>query len=294
MKNRKSRIIMGIMVGLVLFSSSVALLLYLRSVKTKTPTQQNIEVYVAAKDLKKGDLLDAKSIVKTQLPKSYINFTPLTDSEIISRYARVDIYKGEPIRLEKISASKPVEKMQPIKQKSKEKVQMVTPRLQQATEDTMSVSLSVFKNKNTLLGKGDYIDIVSTIPTSNKHKANSFSTKYIALHVKINNFISNGKATNTSVTYNAKKQIIRADTVVLRMSPKEIKNFLAIYYKTQTLNSNRVYNTNNYGGQLWMVKTPKEIDPKLQAEKKRLMVDRKVYFKKHKKQYRKVKISYEK
>ena len=294
MKNRKSRILMGIMVGLVLFSSSVALLLYLRQGKTKTSTQQTIEVYVAAKDLKKGDLLDAKSIVKAKLPKSYINFTPLTDSEIISRYAGVAIYKGEPIRAEKISATKEFKSPKPVQIIKKATTQVIPQNVEQVTADTLSVSLSVFKNKNTLLEKGDYVDIVSAVPTRNKNKADSFSTKYIALHVKINNFISNGKATSTPITYNAKKQMIRADTVVLLMSPKEIKNFLAIYYKTQALNSNRVYNISNYGGQLWMIKTPKSIDEKLQTQKKRLMIDRKVYLTKHTNQHQRVKISYEK
>jgi hypothetical protein len=285
---------MWIMVGLVLFSSSVTLLLYLRQGKSKASTEQNIEVYVAAKDLKKGDMLDAKSITKAKLPKSYINFTPLTDSEIVSRYANVAIYKGEPIRAQKISATKCLKTQKPVQMVKKTATQVVTHKVQQVTEDTLSVSLSVFKNKDTLLKKGDYVDIVSVIPTSSKNKANSFNTKYIALHVKINNFISNGKATSTPITYNAKKQMIRADTVVLLMSPKDIKNFLAIYYKTQALNSNRVYNTSNYGGQLWMVKTPKQIDQKLQAEKKRLMVDRKISVKKYKKQQKRVKISYEK
>ncbi len=292
MKNRKTRIIMGIMVALVLFSSSVALLLYLKQNKLKENKQESIEVFVAAKNIKKGDVLNATSLKKAKFPKSYISFTPLTDSEIISRYARVNIYKDEPIRLEKISAQKPVKEIKQTVKKSTTEAQTALNKIQQVTEDTLSISLSVFKNKNTLLREGDYVDIVSVIPSSTK--TDNFNTKYIALHVKINNFVSNGKATGTPISYNAKKQIVRADTIVLLMSPKDIKNFLAVYYKTQALNANRVYNTNNYGGQLWMIKTPKVIDENLQAQKKRLMIDRKVYKKRAKKQYQKVKISYEK
>lgn len=292
MKNRKTRIIMGIMVGLVLFSSSVALLLYLKQTKNKETTRNNIEVFVAAKNLKKGDLFDAGSIKKAKLPKSYVSFTPLTDSEIISRYARVNIYKDEPIRLEKISVSKPVQEIHQVAKNIITKEQITINNIKQVTEDTLSVSLSVFKNKNTLLREGDYVDIASVIPSSTK--TDNFNTKYIALHVKIDNFVSNGKTLSTPISYNAKKQIIRADTIVLLMSPKNIKNFLAVYYKTQALNANRVYNTNNYGGQLWMIKTPKVIDKNLQAQKKQLMIDRKVYRKKAKKQHQKVKISYEK
>lgn len=290
MKNRKTRIAMGIMVGLVLFSSSVALLLYLKQSKHKEVSHNNIEVFVAAKNLKKGDLLNAASIKKAKLPKSYVSFTPLTDSEIISRYARVDIYKNEPIRQEKISARKPVETIKTAKAKTKQTKQIVEDKVQQMTKDTLSVSLSVFKNKNTLLQEGDYVDIASVIPS----KSNNFNTKYIALHVKIHSLTSNGNVVKQIITYNAKNQVIRADTIVLVMSPKEIKNFLALYYKTQALNSNRVYNTNNYGGQLWMIKTPKMIDATLQTQKERLLVQRKVSAKKRKKIAQKVKISYEK
>jgi hypothetical protein len=292
MKNRKTRIIMGIMVGLVLFSSSVALLLYLKQTKHKEAVQNNIEVFVAAKKINKGDIINAKSLKKTKLPKSYIQFTPLTDAEIIGRYANVDIYKDEPIRMEKISASKPVTKIKQAIKKSKTKEVQATPNeVQQVTEDTLSVSLSVFKNKNTLLKEGDYVDIVSVIPSNTK--ANNFNTKYIALHVKVNNFVSNGKTCSTPISYNAKKQIVRADTIVLLMSPKDIKNFLAIYYKTQALNANRVYNTNNYGGQLWMIKTPKEIDQKIQKQKERLLVDKKVSKKQRRKHIQRAKITYE-
>jgi len=282
------------MVGLVLFSSSVALLLYLRQTTAKTSTQRLVEVYVAAKDLKKGDLFDAASITKAKLPQSYINFTPLTDTEIISRYATVPIYKGEPIRSQKISLTKPLEKtaaVKPVKSVKKQEPASQA-KVQQINTDTLNISLSVFKNNNTLLKSGDYVDIVSAVPTTNK---SGFDTKYVALHVKINSFVSNGQMTKLQNSYNADtKQLVRAESVVLLMSPREIKNFLAIYYKTQVLNANRVYNTNNYGGQLWMVKTPKTIDPKLQEEKKRLMIDRKKIVKKYKAHTQRVKISYEK
>ena len=286
---------MGIMVGLVLFSSSVALLLYLKNDKLKENVQLNIETYVAAKNLKKGDLLDATSIVKAKLPKSYINFTPLTDSEIINRYAKVDIYKNEPIRLEKLSTSKPILQSKKVKtaQQIKIKKTIKVQQIQQINHDTISIPLSLFKNKDTSLKSGDFVDIASVIPSKNKKKTDTFNTKYIALHVKINNFVNNGNVTTSPITYNAKKQAIHADTVVLVMSPKDIKNFLAVYYKTQALNINRVYNTNNYGGQLWMIKTPKIVNEQQEKLKQKLMFDRKIYTKKRKKQTQKVKISYE-
>jgi Flp pilus assembly protein CpaB len=299
MKNRKTRLIMGIMVGLVLFSSSVALLLYLKQTGQQQSAVENIEVFVAAKNIKKGELLDAHSIKKAHLPKSYISFSPLQDSEIMHRYARVNIYKDEPIRQEKISINKPEQESKKTpKQAFTKKVQKDVwsdeDVVEQISKDTISVSLSLFKNQNTPLKAGDYVDIVSVIPSSSSKSNSSFSTKYIALHVQIQNFLHDTQIMKKMIRYQEKKQPLRANAVVLIMSPKEIKNFLTVYYKTQQLNNNRVYNANGaYGGQLWLIKTTQTVDKKLQAEKSRLLIDRKIYKKQYKRPQEKVRISYE-
>ncbi|UCM99936.1 SAF domain-containing protein [Sulfurimonas sp. SWIR-19] len=295
MKNRKTRIIMGIMVGLVLFSSSVALLLYLKQEKMKEDKGTKVEVYVAAKKIHKGDVLNADSLKKATLSKNYITFNPLTDAEIIGRYANVDIYKGEPVRPEKIVAIPPKTKQEVETKKKKEKqVQpQKTEAPQQVTKDTLSVALSLFRNQDTSLRSGDFVDIACAIPSTNKKTPDLFYTKYVALHVKIDSFVTNGNRQTKLLSYNEKQMVVKADSVILQMAPKEIKNFLAYYYKTQALNSKRVYNLHNYGGQLWMIKTPKEIDAKLQKQKERLLVDRKVFKKQRKKHVQRVKISYE-
>ncbi len=294
MKNRKTRIIMGIMVGLVLFSSSVALLLYLKQGKIKEHTEAEVEVFVAAKNIKKGEQLNADALKKARLPKSYIGFTPLTDAEIVGRYANVNIYKDEPIRAEKIAQTPPSiqtqQHIQPVASKTNVKP-LVNKKVEQLDKDTLSLALSVFKNQDSSLRAGDFVDIACAL--SSTKKPDVFYTKYVALHVRINNFVSNGTVTDKPLSYTAKKQVIKADTIVLQMSPKEIKNFLALYYKTQALNNNRVYNTRNYGGQLWMIKTPKEIDAKLQKQKELLLVDRKISKKQRKKYVQRAKISYE-
>lgn len=288
---------MGIMVGLVLFSSSVALLLYLKQEKMKEDKGTKVEVYVAAKKIHKGDVLNADSLKKATLSKNYITFNPLTDVEIIGRYANVDIYKGEPVRPEKIVAIPPKtkQKAEATKQKKKEKQAQPqkTEAPQQVTKDTLSVALSLFRNQDTSLRSGDFVDIACAIPSTNKKTPDLFYTKYVALHVKIDSFVTNGNRQTKLLSYNEKQMAVKADSVILQMVPKEIKNFLAYYYKTQALNSKRVYNLHNYGGQLWMIKTPKEINTKLQKQKELLLVDRKVFKKQRKKHVQRVKISYE-
>ncbi|WP_418640686.1 SAF domain-containing protein [Sulfurimonas sp. ST-27] len=297
MKNRKTRIIMGIMVGLVLFSSSVALLLYLKQGKTKEHKEAEVEVFVAAKNIHKGDVINADSLKKANLAKSYISFTPLTDTEIIGRYANVDIYKGEPIRPEKIVAIPPKTEQEAEAKKQKKKEKQVQPQKteapQQVTKDTLSVALSLFRNQDTSLRSGDFVDIACAIPSANKKTPDRFYTKYVALHVKIDTFVINGNRQTKLLSYNEKQMLTKADTVIFQMAPKEIKNFLAYYYKTQALNSKRVYNLHNYGGQLWMIKTPKEINVKLQKQKELLLVDKKMFKKQRKKHVQRVKISYE-
>jgi len=289
---------MGILVGLVLFTSSVALLMYLKRSKANENIQKNVEVYVASKHLTIGDYIGADSITKERVPQNYISFTPLVAEEIIGRYAKVDIFPKEPIRSEKISISNPLDvKVKKTVQNTDEQKQKIV----QTTSDTISIPLSVFKNKDTSLKAGNYIDIVSIIPKQLHNKEFSFSTKYIAIHIPIHSFVSKNVTTSTytrtvTTTTNkvTKSQIIEADTIVLAMSPKNIKNFLAVYYKAQALNNNRVYNTANYDGQLWLVNAATDVDATIQKQKEKLLVDKKRKIIKRKKRAKKVSISYEK
>ncbi len=300
MKNRNTRIIMGILVGLVLFTSSVALLLYLRQSKANAHATQNIEVYVAAKDLKKGDYIGADAITKASVPKSYITFTPLLPEEIIGRYAKVNIFAKEPIRQEKLSITNPS------KQKPQQKTEVFkdinkSEQITTKTQDTFSIPLKVFKNKDNSLKVGDFVDIVSVVPKKASTRDYAFTTRYIALHLRINSFISKHvlmkKFTRTITVLENKKSVrktIEADTIVLEMAPKDIKNFLALYYTTQALNNNRAYNTANYGGQLWLVNAATPPDQQIEKEKQKMLFDKKRVMHKRHKRVQKVSIDYEK
>lgn len=303
MRNRNIRIVMGILVGLVLFTSSVALLMYLKQSKANENITHNVEVYVAAKNLKEGDYIGADAIVKAKLPQNYVSFKPLTAQEIIGRYAKVNIFAKEPMRKEKLSTINPLNKRV---NKKKEMQSDKTPAKQTivATSDTISIPLSVFKNKDASLKAGNFVDIVSVMPKKLKNREYSFKTKYIALHVPVHSFISRNvtmPAFTRTITQTKDKvttsKIIEADTIVLDMSPKDIKNFLALYYETQALNNNRAYNTNNYGGQLWLVNAATDTDEAIQKEKQKLLLDHKkvhVVKKRRIKHTQKVSIAYEK
>jgi len=298
MRNRNTRIIMGILVGLVLFTSSVALLMYLKQSKANENITHNVEVYVASKNLKEGDYIGADAIKKAKVPQNYISFTPLMPEEIIGRYAKVAIFAKEPVRREKLSTINPLDAKIEHVVVSHEK--NVTKERIVSSSDSVSIPLSIFKNRDASLKAGSFVDIVSIVPKKLKNRNYAFTTKYIALHVLVHSFVSNNIAmpsyTRTVTQIKDKKnisKIIAADTIVLDMSPKDIKNFLALYYTTQALNSNRVYNTANYGGQLWLINAATDTDAAIQKEKEKMLLDKKRTIVKRKR-VQKVSIAYEK
>ena len=55
------------------------------------------------------------------------------------------------------------------------------------------------------------------------------------------------------------------------MKPKEVKNFLHAYYRSQEINSERVYNEKNQG-HLWMIRCSETLNERVQAQKERLLL----------------------
>jgi len=292
MKNRQTRIIMGILVGLILFSSSIALLMYSKQNNLSGYVEDHVEVYVTSKHLNKGDLISSSDIETAFLPKSYLAFTPLTKSEIVGRYAIVELFTQEPLRSEKISLNAPVEENTRVKKvtKSIPKPQ----KIEYVKKDTITVPLSIFQNVDVSLKKGDYIDIVSVKSRKKARSETTYSTKYVALKVKINSFVSNFKRVKKYVISTNEGMRI-SDSVVLEMNPDEIKNFLSVYYTTQELNAKRVFNSKSNTGHLWMVKRSSVSEDKNDKIKKRMLIDhvQTVYKKKRKYVAKKLSISYE-
>ncbi len=289
MRNRKTRIIIGILVGLIFFSSSIALLMYTKQNDLRQYVEDHVEVYVSAKHFNRGDIITAGDIEKAYLPKSYLSFRPLTKSEIIGRYAVVSIFPKEPLRSEKISMTQPSMEKVAIKKVAIKKVEKKKEKT--VKKDTITVSLSVFNNIDPTLKRGDHIDILSVVP-KRVSKSNNYNTKYLALRVRINTFISNTKQVKKYISSNQNGKSIAADSIVLEMEPKEIKNFLSIYYRTLELNENRVFNGQKKG-HLWMVKCSNVQNSLDIKSKEKMLVDRKRAVVKRRKSQRKVSISYE-
>ncbi len=276
MKNKHMKTVILLLVGLVLFTSSLSLLMYKKQADLKEESEKVkfVEMYITTKDIKQGEMLGAESIQKASFPQEYLVGAPLTASEIIGRYAIVDIFKSEPIREQKISLSKPEDKT--IKQ-DKPGIAETLQKLEEGDElkDTITLPLSVFKNVDSSLKKGDKIDIVS-VKAKQDGREQDFKVNYIALNVKIDAFVQNGKQVNNFVSYvkDKKNNTIAsyAENIILEISPKELKNFLTLYYKTLSLNGNRLYNTNNRG-HLWIVKCALNEDAETKKQKKKMLAD---------------------
>ena len=300
MRQKKIKILVGVLLALVLFASSVALLMYSKQNELNKYVENHIEVYIAKGTLVRGQMIGIDDIKMSRLPKSYIDFTPLTKEEILGKYTKNSMMSNEPFRPSKLSLMKPKKtKAQDTKVKTVY-VEKEKEEVKQLTSDTISISLSVFKNLDTSLQKGDFIDIVSVVPKSVKGKEMTFKTKYIALHVPIHSFVANSRQVDKllSESYNEDSKrvsISLANEVVFDMPPNNVKNFLTMYYQTQLLNNQRALSDRKKArGHLWMVKCSSEEDPKLQKEKERLLVDAKRKAIKRARKIQRVSISYEK
>ena len=296
MRQKKDKIIIVALSSLILFSSSVALMMYLKTKQANQNIEEKLVVYVAKQSINKGTLLVSENIERKIFSKSNIAFSPLLPEEIVGKYAKVDFLKNEPIREEKIGLDALAPNPKKIKQRVKEVKDSIS-----VSNDSISLPLSLFKNSDFSLKKGDYIDIVSVKETKSKNKTSNFDTKYVALQVPILSFSLNGDEKKSVMSFIQKdKKTIKqmADTIILDMAPKDIKNLLSVYYSSQEFNSKRVHSSKQNIGHLWIVKIKKEIDLVAQKAKEMLMVDRKIVYKKRitkrKAVSHKVLVSYEK
>lgn len=299
MKKDRTRLIIGILLSLVLFSSSLGLWLYVKEQNMDKKLQNMKYVYVMAKDVKKGSRITDSDLKLERYPQEVISWRTLSKGEILHQYAKTDLYRGEPVLASKLS-SKPIEEKVPQKKvkKPKEKEPKSTPALK-FKGDTITLPLSSFHNIDPTLRSGNKVDIVSIDATATDlRNEKKLKTRYAAIGVKVVSFgygTSQYKSVTKRVSNAQESKTILADTITLSVTPKNVKNLLALYYKTKSFNAQRAYNEGNKG-HLWLVKN-RTNDEKLTKEKAKLLLD---YKKPYTKQRRKrvhsqpLRIEYEK
>lgn len=298
MKQRKITLIIIALSSIVFFMSALAYKFYATSSELSAHIEEQVPIIVAKRDIKEGSLITKHDLTQQLLPKSYIGFAPLTPAEINGKYAKVTILASEPFRMEKLSYEKPeinVTKEEAFAQ-AKDSIECTTPIELNSSMDTVTLDLSMFRNFDTTLKVDDKIDIISVMPKSSTAQSNRFSnaavqqfdTKYIAIGVPIVSFISKGKFVKDALSSKRDKvnNIVSselADQVVLELEPKELSNFLSLYYTSQALNAQKVYNANNsFEGHLWIVNSTLNSDEKSLKLKEKMMYDYKRVVKKRK------------
>lgn len=269
MRHKKDKILIVALSSLVLFTSSLAFTFYTKREAKGSDTEEKVMVLVTKKALLKGEKIGPEHLENKAFLKNSVTFkVPMTE-EILGKYANTDMLESEPIRLEKVTLNtalfidKPIDKNETSLKKYEEIV---------FSNNSVTLPMSLFRNSDYSLKSGDFIDIATVKEMASGEK---FQTVYTALHVPVLAFGFKGdlKPSFTQMfTINKEVKKEFADSIVLDMSPKEIKNFLASYYGAQEFNEKKVHNKDNTG-HLWMVKTHKNVLDAHVKEKEGFLVD---------------------
>jgi len=299
MKKDRTRLIIGILLSLVLFSSSLGLWLYSKEQNMDRKLENMKYVYVMAKDVKKGSKITDSDLKLERYPQEVISWRTLSKGEILHRYAKTDLYRGEPVLASKLSTEPIKEKAKPQKQIEPVKgaVQKSVP-VEKFKGDTITLSLKSFHNIDPTLRSGNKVDIVSIDATAQDlRNEKKLKTRYAAIGVKVISFgfgTQEGKNVIKRISNAEGTTTLLADTITLAVTPKNVKNLLALYYKTKSFNAQRAYNEENRG-HLWLIKN-RTSDEQLTKEKKKLLLDYKKPYTKHvkKRHTQPLRIEYEK
>jgi len=164
--------------------------------------------------------------------------------EILNNFTKINMYKNEMYRKEKISNLKTKEEIKNIPFKY----------------SSYNIGFSLFKNPNFSLNKGDFIDLITVYPKSKDKKNMDYKLRYVAKNIKVIGFMEKGKLVEN--TFRKIKQKVKkknkkekptyelvvkySDELVLDIKPYLILSLLDDY---------------NKGKQVWMVQV-KEAIPK--------------------------------
>lgn len=271
--NKKRNTILGIgFVSLVIFSIIIMVIVQIKNDNHGSKADNRTRAYVAVKHIALGQKITLDDIELRSLPQDYVGSQPLDMTDIVDHYASVEIMKSDLIRSEKLSfvSVHPQAEVENTNGASDENATKVY-----TAHDVISMPLSVFKNPDTTLKNGEYIDILGMSVFGDEKP--QFSTRYIALHVAVKGFLKEGKNVNeiVSVTVDEKTQAVSkvyADEILLDMPPRDIASFLSTYYRTQSLNNDRAHNVDSlYKGHMWMVKCNPVIVTADESMKRKMM-----------------------
>ena len=239
MKFNKQIAIIIVLASFLFSAIGVAFYMYKQNQAIIADSNKKVLVYIANKDIKKNMPITKEDIKKHYITKQELLDKPLSEKEIVGKYAKIDIVKNDIFKKERITSK--IE----IKKKKEDIVKY--------KKNGLNLALKYFRNPNYIVKQNDIIDIVSVYGVKSGP-----SVQYVARNIKILGFLIKKKPSSTiskemevTVMVNKKpekqKKEIYADEMIVDMDNKTILSVIEDY---------------NKGSQLWMVKTDFKVQKK--------------------------------
>lgn len=243
MKFNKQTAIILVLASLLLSTLGAAFYFYNMHQTTLQNNNKKVKVYVAKDAIKKNKEITINDIKEHLITKQELLNKPLTQQEIIGKFAKVDILKNELFIKEKISDL-------PIETEEKEFLKH--------TNNSYNIAYRFFRNPNYTLIKGDLIDIVTSYQKT-VDKLPEFETQYVGKNIKVLGFIHDGQAipkgvTKMKIIKEVNKELkeitedVKADEIVLDIQDKTLLTLIDDFQKK--------------GNQMWMIKSKSRVDKK--------------------------------
>lgn len=243
MKFNKQTAIILVLASLLLSTIGAAFYFYNMHQTTLQNNNKKVKVYVAKDAIKKNKEITINDIKEHLITKQELLSIPLTQQEIIGKFAKVDIFRNELFMKEKISDV-------PIETEEKE---LLTHK-----NNSYNIAYKFFRNPNYTLIKGDYIDIVTSYQKT-VAELPEYSTQYIGRNIKVLGFSYAGQSVPKGVYPQKIKKVInkkttevieqaKADEIILDIESKPLLALIDDFQKK--------------GNQMWMIKSKSRVDKK--------------------------------
>lgn len=248
MKFDKQLAIILVLVSMLLSAVAISVYFYKQNQKMEKIKNKLVTIYVANKDIKKDQMIEAKDLKKTTIERKYVLTKALLKDEIINKYAKESIYKNEAFLKEKLKSK--IEDSQEIKEKMTFKY------------NSYNIRFDLFENPNYSIKPGDVLNIVSVYPRDpEKDKTNDYEVQYIAKNIVVLGFLRDGKESEKSII---KKKISRLEKKKKIEEIIDVKaNEIILDVKAKTILA--LIDDFNKGKQLWMIKS--KLGEEIQEEK---------------------------
>jgi hypothetical protein len=252
MNLNKSMIIILVLTSLLISAIGSAVYLYFEKEESKNLSNELITIFIAGKLIKKNEKVEKTDIKKRVIAKKYLLDKPMLLKEIVGKIAKSDIYENEMFRKDKLIT----------------KLEKEESTLLEFIYNSCNISFELFENPNYNLVKGDYINIISVYPANTNKSTLDYKVNYVAKNIRVLGFLEKGKAVETTFR-TSKKSMVDKKTKKKKIVTKE-------YYADEVLldvKSDillRLIDDYNKGKQLWMIKTKKPKEKKVEVVKEKI------------------------